>query len=73
MVGNDRSPRTTPRATARHEATMSTAREPILDRSRRTPTGGAALRMTADATRGTSNLATRPRAGNISTETRAGA
>jgi hypothetical protein len=52
---------------------MSTARDPILDRSRRTPRPGAALRVTADATRGTSNLATRPRAGNISTETRAGA
>ena len=52
---------------------MSTATVPILDRSRRTPTGGVALRVTADATRGTSNLATRPRAGNISTETRAGA
>lgn len=61
------------RATARAEATMSTARDPILDRSRRTPHTGAGLRVTADETRGTSNLATRPRAGNISTETRAGA
>ncbi len=52
---------------------MSTARDPILDRSRRTPHSGAGLRVTADATRGTSNLAMRPRAGNISTETRAGA
>jgi hypothetical protein len=51
---------------------MSTARDPILDRSRRTPHSGAGLRVTADETRGTSNLATRPRAGNISTETRAG-
>lgn len=30
------------------------------------------LASTADASRGTSNLATRPRAGNISTDTRAG-
>ena len=30
------------------------------------------LAMTADATRGTSNLATVPRAGNPSTDTRAG-
>jgi hypothetical protein len=52
---------------------MSTARDPILDRSRRPPLPGLALRVTADATCGTSNLATRPRAGNISTETRAGA
>jgi hypothetical protein len=52
---------------------MSTARDPILDRSRRTPDQGNGLHVTADATRGTSNLATRPRAGNISTETRAGA
>ena len=52
---------------------MSTARDPILDRSRRNPNDGMGLRVTADATRGTSNLATRPRAGNISTDTRAGA
>jgi hypothetical protein len=52
---------------------MSTARDPILDRSRRSPHQGADLHVTADATHGTSNLATRPRAGNISTETRAGA
>ncbi len=32
----------------------------------------SALPKTADATRGSSNLATRPRAGNISTDTRAG-
>lgn len=31
-----------------------------------------ALPKTADTTRGSSNLATRPRAGNISTDTRAG-
>jgi hypothetical protein len=30
------------------------------------------LPMTADQSRGSSNLATRPRAGNISTDTRAG-
>jgi len=30
------------------------------------------LPMTADKSRGSSNLATRPRAGNISTDTRAG-
>ena len=30
------------------------------------------LAKTADASRGVSNLATRPRAGNISTDTRAG-
>jgi hypothetical protein len=30
------------------------------------------LASTADASRGASNLATRPRAGNISTDTRAG-
>jgi hypothetical protein len=51
---------------------MSTAMVPIHDRRRRTPTDGASLRVTADATRGISNLATRPRAGNFSTETRAG-
>jgi len=32
----------------------------------------ANLARTADATRGASNLMTRPRAGNISTDTRAG-
>ncbi len=32
----------------------------------------SSLPQTADATRGSSNLATAPRAGNISTDTRAG-
>ena len=51
---------------------MSPARVPIPDRSRRAPLDGAVLQSTADTTRGCANLATRPRAGNISTETRAG-
>ena len=51
---------------------MSPARSPIPDRRRRTPFDGAALLSTADTTRGYTNLVTRPRAGNISTETRAG-
>jgi hypothetical protein len=34
--------------------------------------GSSTLPMTADQSRGSSNLATRPRAGNISTDTRAG-
>jgi len=33
---------------------------------------GSALLATADASRGTANLLTRPRAGNISSDTRAG-
>jgi hypothetical protein len=51
---------------------MSPARVPIPDRRRRTPSDGVTLQSTADVTRGCTNLATRPRAGNISTETRAG-
>jgi hypothetical protein len=51
---------------------MSPARVPIPDRRRRTPSDGVTLQSTADLTRGYTNLATRPRAGNISTETRAG-
>lgn len=51
---------------------MSPARSPIPDRRRRTPSIGVALQSTADSTRGYTNLSTRPRAGNISTETRAG-
>jgi hypothetical protein len=35
-------------------------------------TAASTLPMTADATRGSSNLATIPRAGNISSDTRAG-
>jgi hypothetical protein len=35
-------------------------------------TEASPLPMTADATRGSSNLATIPRAGNISSDTRAG-
>ena len=36
-------------------------------------TSASTLPMTADATRGSSNLATVPRAGNVSSDTRAGA
>lgn len=38
----------------------------------RTPGGLDTLPCTADETHGMTNLATRPRAGNISTDTRAG-
>ncbi len=41
-------------------------------RSDRTRSSVPALPTTADETRGTTNLATIPRAGNISTDTRAG-
>ncbi len=46
-------------------------RNPTLGRSSRFPTEPA-LSMTADVNRGSSNLATTPRAGNISSDTRAG-
>jgi hypothetical protein len=42
------------------------------DRSGRSDPGLTTLPMTADETRGSSNLATTPYAGNISTDTRAG-
>lgn len=45
-------------------------RRTSLDRSDRT--SASSLPMTADVTRGSSNLATTPYAGNISTDTRAG-
>lgn len=45
-------------------------RHTMLDRSG--SARGATLPKTADETRGTSNLATTPFAGNISTDTRAG-
>lgn len=45
---------------------------PRLDRSDRTARRAASLPTTADATRGAANLATRPRAGNHSSDTRAG-
>ncbi len=41
-------------------------------RSDRALVGVSSLPSTADASRGSSNLATRPRAGNISSDTRAG-
>jgi hypothetical protein len=41
-------------------------------RSNGSPVGGLTLPLTADQTAGMSNLATVPRAGNISTDTRAG-
>jgi hypothetical protein len=47
-------------------------RDPFIGRSDRALEGATALPNTADDTRGSSNLATRPRAGNISTDTRAG-
>ncbi len=43
-----------------------------LDRSVRADRHSSTLPNTADATRGSSNLATIPRAGNISSDTRAG-
>jgi len=42
------------------------------DRSARIERDRSTLPATADATRGSDNLATIPRAGNISTDTRAG-
>jgi hypothetical protein len=48
-------------------------RNPELESGRRHGVHEAPdLAKTADASRGVSNLATRPRAGNISTDTRAG-
>lgn len=48
-------------------------RSPALKSGRRNGTDNVPdLAKTADASRGASNLATVPRAGNISTETRAG-
>lgn len=47
-------------------------RNPTHGRSDRTREIVPQLPMTADAARGSSNLATIPRAGNISTDTRAG-
>jgi hypothetical protein len=44
----------------------------LEDRSDRLLVGIRSLPSTADESRGWSNLATRPRAGNISTDTRAG-
>jgi hypothetical protein len=41
-------------------------------RSEELRTAASSLPMTADATRGSSNLASIPRAGNISSDTRAG-
>jgi hypothetical protein len=43
-----------------------------IDRSTRIDRDRSSLPATADATRGSDNLATIPRAGNISTDTRAG-
>ncbi len=43
-----------------------------LDRSGGPAIGLATLPMTADATRGSSNLATTPYAGDVSSDTRAG-
>jgi hypothetical protein len=43
-----------------------------LDRSDRADPGLSTLPMTADETRGSSNLATVPYAGNVSSDTRAG-
>ncbi len=51
---------------------MSTAKVPNLNRSGPTRAFRVELLQTADQTRGTTNLATRPRAGNISSESRAG-
>ena len=47
-------------------------RDTSIGRSDLALVGATALPKTADDTRGSSNLATRPRAGNISTDTRAG-
>jgi len=49
-------------------------RSPVNQTGRRVrdPLVVAYLPTTADAARGSTNLATRPRAGNISTDTRAG-
>lgn len=49
-------------------------RSPVNQTGRRVhvPLAGPDLPMTADAARGSSNLATTPRAGNISSDTRAG-
>ena len=65
-------PRTIRGPTARTLAAMSTARVSNLHRSFPARDSRAALPQTADQTRGATNLATRPRAGNISTESRAG-
>ena len=43
-----------------------------FDRSDRADTYSSTLPTTSDASRGSSNLATVPRAGNISSDTRAG-
>lgn len=43
-----------------------------IDRSDPAEITAMTLPSTADASRGTTNLGTRPRAGNISTDTRAG-
>jgi len=51
---------------------MSTAKVSNLHRSGPTGVSRGTLPQTADQTRGATNLATRPRAGNISTESRAG-
>jgi hypothetical protein len=47
-------------------------RDPSIDRSDVAPIWAMSLPSTADDTRGSTNLAFRPRAGNISTDTRAG-
>ena len=65
-------PRTIRGPTARTLAAMSTAKVPNLNRSGPTRAFRVELLQTADQTRGTTNLATRPRAGNISSESRAG-
>ena len=65
-------PRTIRGPTARTLAAMSTAKVLNLQRSGPPRSSGATLPQTADQTRGATNLATRPRAGNISTESRAG-
>jgi hypothetical protein len=46
--------------------------EHLTGRSARNRTPVPALPVTADQSRGSSNLATTPRAGNLSTDTRAG-
>jgi hypothetical protein len=46
--------------------------EHLTGRSRQTLARAAWLPMTADQSRGSSNLATVPRAGNMSSDTRAG-
>lgn len=50
----------------------SSRKNPLTGRSARADETASSLPRTADETRGRSNLATTPRAGNISTDARAG-